>query len=528
MKKQVFFGICTAILTVMLIFTGCSTESSDEGEAFDRDVDIVVVGAGLAGASAALSAVEAYSNVKVVLIDKDAVVGGSLWRAAGGISAAAYTAKDDPVGTISSWKNSSERPDDTGVYGFVTGYPNYGKVLEIAKNTKELLDEAYPRWDITLSSNKGGYTDGISNATNGAAGAANFDKAVKAASHIEWLPQTTAKELIVINGVVSGVRAEQNGSPFTIRAKNTILATGGFSQNAELLANYVDPALVPNIQAMAAYNKSMAATGAMGDGIFMAEAVGAARYDKAVIHLQGLKYAEELRQVGSDYLLAFAHEAYSIGPQLQVRTQILVNKEGNRFTNESGTVAYNSSPLNGRALYEEAKPPYYIIFDSNNPDHLEPGAVELAVNLNDALDAAAALNIGEVHKAASIADLAGFMTVPPEALTTTVNTYNGYVDAGEDTAFKKPANLLKKLDQGPFYAVKLYPESHISIGGVKSDSLGRVLDANGVIIPHLYAVGELSNREFYNVNYVGAASLALYPTWGRMAGLDAAKDARYK
>jgi fumarate reductase flavoprotein subunit len=473
--------------------------------------------------------VDAYPGVKVILIDRNPVAGGSLWRAAGGISAAAYGAKDDPSASLTSWKNSSEFTNESSpYYGLNTGYPNYAKVLQVAVHTKELLDEVYPRWGITLSGSKGGYTDGTNNTSSGAAGAAKFDAAVQAAQHIEFIGECIAKELIVIDGVVSGVRAEKDGKAFTIKAKNTILATGGFSRNADLLRDYVDPTLVPNIREMASYNRSVADAGAVGDGIAMAEAVGAAIYGKAVIHLQGLKYADELSRVGSVLNLAFSHEAYSIGPQLQVREQIMVNKEGVRFTNEQGTVSYNSSPLNGRELYKNAKPPYYIIFDSNNPAHTEANSTATPVDLNAALDAAAALNIGEAFKGATLPLLAEAIGVPAGTLEATVNRYNGFVDTQNDADFNKPANLLtKKITQGPFYAVKLYPESHISMGGPVSDATGRVLNEEGLIIPHLYAIGELSNREFYNVNYVGAASLALYPTIGRIAGLDAAKDARY-
>lgn len=530
LKKQTFFGMCAIIMTAAMIFSGCPMDSDDDGGSYDRDVDIVVVGAGLAGAAAALSTVEAYPNVKVVLIDKDSVVGGSLYRAMGGISGDAYNAKENPAGTITGWKAQSERPGDP-----VTGYPNYGKVLQIASNTKELLDVAFAKWQIPLTKIEAwgiwGFTNAAGGAISGAAGAQKLhDAVIRNSSYIEFLPETAAKELIVINGVVSGVRAEKkDGASFTIRAKNTILATGGFSQNGELLVNYVDPALVPNIRVMGLYNKSMAAPGAMGDGISMAEKAGAAIYDKAVIHLQGLKYAEELaNNVPLAYRLAFSHEAYSIGPQLQFREQIVVNNTGKRFIAESGSIAYGSVGLDGRTLFNDAKPPYYIIFDSNNPNHREEqsGATAAYVDLTAALNAATDLGIGEAYKADTIELLAEAIQVSPVNLASAVSTYNGYVDTGTDADFGKSADLLtKKLEQGPFYAVKLYPESHISMGGVKSDYLGRVLDTNDLIIPHLYAVGELANREFYNVNYVGAASLALYPTWGRMAGLDAAKDA---
>jgi succinate dehydrogenase/fumarate reductase flavoprotein subunit len=138
-------------------------------------------------------------------------------------------------------------------------------------------------------------------------------------------------------------------------------------------------------------------------------------------------------------------------------------------------------------------------------DFTEANSTAAPVDLNAALDVAVNLGIGEAFKGNTLV-----------------------VDVQNDVDFNKPAaQLTKKITQGPFYAVKLYPESHISMGGPVSDATGRVLNEEGRIIPHLYAIGELSNREFYNVNYVGAASLAPYPAFGQIADLDAAKDARY-
>ena len=106
--------------------------------------------------------------------------------------------------------------------------------------------------------------------------------------------------------------------------------------------------------------------------------------------------------------------------------------------------------------------------------------------------------------------------------------YNAAAAAGEDAAFNKPAVFLKALEQAPFYAVKVYPTTFGSAGGVTTTEDGRVTRQDGTVIPGLYAAGEMSNRYFYNENYILAASLGLYSTMGRRTGAAAAQDAALK
>ena len=102
------------------------------------------------------------------------------------------------------------------------------------------------------------------------------------------------------------------------------------------------------------------------------------------------------------------------------------------------------------------------------------------------------------------------------------------VAAGEDAAFGKAAAFLKPIDKAPFYAVKVYPTTFGSAGGVTTTEEGRVTRQDGTVIEGLYAAGEMSNRYFYNENYILAASLGLYSTMGRRAGTAAAQDAAAK
>ena len=87
-----------------------------------------------------------------------------------------------------------------------------------------------------------------------------------------------------------------------------------------------------------------------------------------------------------------------------------------------------------------------------------------------------------------------------------------------------PADMLVALETAPFYAVKFYPNTFGSQGGVLTDTEGRVLNTSGSAIAGLYATGADSNRYFYNENYVLAASLGIYATTGRTTGAAVAAD----
>jgi fumarate reductase flavoprotein subunit len=571
MKKKWLTGLVSVLLIFAVGLMGCKMDDdTPSGPSVLRDVDIVVVGAGVAGAAAALSAVEGYPDVKVVLIDISPVVGGTMYRAAGGTTQTVY----DLVDADGAW-NSTKRtayenavtfPNTSVYYGRESGYPKWDLLGSVAQQTK-------PTWDGTLANlgiGTGTGTSAAYAASPGSAGAALYNTAVEKADHIEFFGECRATDLYYENNVVSGVTVTYEGQDYVIKAKKTILAPGGFSKNNQLLLQKIadtgkpnwsettpNPDLVPNMSKMALYNQSTAANGADGNMLPAVEKAGAAFFKNWSIHLQGLKYDDSLT-VGQNQA-AFIQPRYATGPQLQMYAQILVNNEGRRFTTEGRGIAYGSAPGHsdgGRALYNEAKPPYYVIFNQDNPGIKDTvwGTAnnnawrdDSAVNLTDALDAAAALNNDQVYKDATIAGLAAKMGVSAANLQATVTAYNGYVDDVVDPDFdKQDIYLTKKFIEsgdganGPFYAVKLYPEAHISMGGPVIDAKCRVLTSEiylgpgsteaekaaleAAVIPNLYAVGEFSNRAFYNVNYVGAVSLTMYPVTGRIAALHAAQE----
>jgi len=146
-----------------------------------------------------------------------------------------------------------------------------------------------------------------------------------------------------------------------------------------------------------------------------------------------------------------------------------------------------------------------------NPVVLEAGAAE-----------------GAAAKGETVEELALNMHVYTGALVKAMDAYNAAAAAGEDAEFGKPAMFLKPLTVAPYYAVKVSPTTFGSAGGVTTTEDGRVTTQDGAVIPGLYAAGEMSNRYFYNENYVLAGSLGLYSTMGRRTGTAAAQDALAK
>jgi fumarate reductase flavoprotein subunit len=492
--KRMFVKWPAAALVLFLAFCGCQTEPSEEP---GRTVDVVVAGSGIAGCMAALGAKEAGAS-RVLVIEKSSTFGINTKRSSGTLNPELVNARNNPEGSLANWKNIMGNSSED------TGFPDYDKWLEIAAQTGGRVD--YLRslgLHITANEVMGG----------GSALVEKMEESLKA-KNIEVLLGCTANEIIMENGAAAGLRAFYKRNSFYIKAKSVILATGGFSQNSELVA------LWAGNKSGLHYVLSMADMGSSGDGILMAERAGGALYPNTFSKLAGLQFSPALRSIS-----VFAQPTlYSVSP-LPLNTQILVNNEAKRFMNEAIGGSANISAANYRAAYfmvTDSRPPYFIIYDSNN-------APVGLYDITAILDSGAALQTGDAVKAASWEELAVKMQVDKNALQATVDTYNDFVDRGaDDTAdggFGKDLSHLKRMATAPFYAVKVYPNSYGSMGGVVTDSSGRVLNLygpNGRAIPRLYAAGEISNRDFFNQTYTGGASLALYSTTGWLAGKAAA------
>jgi succinate dehydrogenase/fumarate reductase flavoprotein subunit len=299
---------------------------------------------------------------------------------------------------------------------------------------------------------------------------------------VEILTETPAKELRTNDdGDVIGVVAEgPDGEKIVIEAKKVILATGGFARNEDLLARFVP-------EAKGTSELTVAAAGSTGDGILMAEKVGAVLYEEPWIIGMGIgTRIEGTGAIGMDW------------------TKLYVNGEGKRFANEQMHYAIATNKI----IEEDV---VWVVLDSAEAN------ADIIASLEKAMPT------DEVAKAESFAELAEAMDVPVDNFVATVEEYNQGAKTGKDAMGKEPEHVVA-VEKAPFYAVKAYPKTMGTFGGVKTDEHFRVLREDGSVINNLYAGGECANKILYNQVYISGSAVQFALTSGRIAGEHAAKN----
>lgn len=485
----------TAILTAVeqaAVKAGADIAKLKEngGETAAEDVtlttDVVVVGGGGAGLAAAASAQE--HGAEVIVLEKLAQTGGSTALSGGGIAATGTSfqeergIEDTKDSWMALWKERQATSNPDGLYpdyDFVDQFMDaavvttewlheyikheYGAVAGFGMDPVERLHFPKPEGDVSNGSIITSKIEGFIT-----------DKGAQV------LTETAAKELIVdADGNVTGVIAEGKNGEVTINAKKVILAAGGFARSAELLEKWVP-------EAKETANMTMAGVGSTGDGIVMAEAIGAALYEEPWVIGLGIG----ARIPGTSSLMMDWSKLY-------------VNTKGERYTNEQIHYAIATNKL----IEQEGT---WVIMDSSEANQ----------TVIDALEAAAPSE--EFVQADTFEDLAKAMGVPEETFLATMETYNAGAKAGED-ALGKSRDFLPAVEAAPYYAVKFYPMTMGTFGGVKTNDSYQVLKADGSIIPNLYAAGENANKILYNQVYMSGSAVQFALTSGRIAGQHAAE-----
>lgn len=465
-----------------------ATEEADSRKKEEQTMktDILVVGAGGAGLTAAIAAYE--NGADVIVLEKLAVIGGSTGLSGGGIAATGTNyqkekgIEDKKEDWLNTWKErqATTQPDAM--------YPDYD-VLE------KLMDEFVKTTDW-LEADVGHkyrnvYGLGVDPTPRihdpkevgdglimGQALIYNLVQYLEKAD-IPILTQTKGLEFIFDDqGEIAGMKAESADQLLTIEAKKVILASGGFAKNEEMLAKYIPE--------FAGSSKLSAATvGATGDGINLALEQGAKMYEESWVNGLGIVDFVAPSAIGN---LAFNF------------ANVYVNEQGERFFNEAN---HYSIVTNFVAAQERP----YLILDSNEAN---AGYIE---NIHAKMDTT------EVFKANTLAELAQAIDVPTEKLEQTIANYN----AG-DSEFGKDTEFLLPIEAGPFYAVKVYPMTMGTFSGVKTDEHFNVLRQDGSTIPNLYAVGEVANKLIYNQVYMSGSAVQFALTSGRLSGTHAANN----
>ncbi len=494
---------------------------------WDRTVDLCVVGYGLAGASAAIEAIDADPKAQILILEKmpKELAGGN--SRASGQTILIPDVKDiekfktylrscnEPNPIPEDWLDfmakemCSQLPWVQSVVepvGYEVGYVGGGalrwvKVTEFAE---------LPGSDFNATSahirakGKGFEPAGVWN---------GFEKAV-AARKVEVLYQSPVVALVqdpatkAIHGVVA---RGKDGVLFAVKAKKgVVMACGGFENDLEMQRDFHGMEQV----------YTTGTPGNTGDGVQMLMAAGA-----KIWHMKNRTQSGGT-WIGiktPDYESSFIRQM-----SMKSGSWIEIGKDGQRFYDESR--AYHRQHMkyydagNLIDVKHWTSLPAYMIFDEKCRTAQTIATTWLSWPIavqgyQWSKDNSKEIEKGWIIKADSVEELAIKIGKDPDALRASIDTWNSAVDAGKDAQWGRDPKTMAKIEQGPFYAVSLTPALVSTTGGAVRDPQSRVLDWRGNAIPRLYEAGELGS---YVANlYQNGVFLAEAMFSGRAAAKDA-------
>ncbi len=504
--------------------------STTKAKDIEETVDVVVVGAGGAGMTAAITATDA--GKKVIVVESQPIAGGNSVRSTGGMNAAKTPYQDknefkEAAGVEKTLATAAEKFADnetiTALAATVKsqwdayqanpqGYFDSVELMELdtmiggkGKNNPELVK--------ALAENSADAIEWLASIgaevkNVGAFGGAsvkrihrpvNADGKVTAVGayivpileknlqdrNVQFLFDTTANEIIMKDGKAVGIKGTgKDGHKVTINAKSVVIATGGFGANAEMVEKYK-----PELKGFATTN----AEGAQGQGIDMATAAGAATVDMDQIQIHPTVHIEE------------DGNAHLITEGLRGDGAILVNAEGKRFYDEVSTRDKVSA-----AIIEQTDKSAWLIVDQAMVD-------KSAV-------IAGYIKSGYTVTGATYEELAKAMGVDEATFTSTMNTWNQAVEAKSDAEFGR-TSFANPLTTAPYYAIKITPAVHHTMGGIVINPKAEVLNEKGEAISGLYAAGEVTGG-VHGANRLGGNAVADFVVFGRISGQSAADNAK--
>ena len=497
-----------------------AVESDATAEDSTVDADVVVVGAGGAGMTAAITA--AAEGKSVVILESQSMVGGNSVRATGGMNAGKTVYQDEnefgeSAGVEKTLKTAAEKYADNETITALaktvseqwaayqanpTGYFDSVELMELDTmiggkgiNDPELVE--------TLCANSADAIDwldehGITLHNVSSFGGASVKrihrpvnaegKTVSVGSYmipllqencekagVKMMLDTTATEILTdANGAAVGVKATgASGETVTVNAKAVVLATGGFGANLDMVVKYK-----PELKGFMTTN----APGIQGQGIEMAQAIGAATVDMDQIQI---------------HPTVEANTAALITEGLRGDGAILINEEGKRFIDEVGT----------RDVVSAA-------------EIAQTGSYSWLVVDQAMVDASSVIQ-GYIKKGytvtgATYEELGKAMGVDAAAFAETMEKWNGYVEAKNDPDFGR-TSFANPLNTAPYYAVKVTAGVHHTMGGLKINANTEVLNEKGEVIPGLFAAGEVTGG-VHGANRLGGNAVADFTVFGRIAG----------
>ncbi len=491
----------------------------------DSEVDVLVIGGGGAGLSAALSA--SQGGASVILVEKLSALGGNTFRCGGAFNTADPERQKDiqmtealssAVEKVLAHEDVSEdhaklkaevqkQWDEYKASGSTALFDtpewhalqsidagdyegNVELVRTLTSNTLDTLNwltDNGVEWTDQVSTVVGALWNRSHQTPNNSG--ADIIAALEqntTASGVEIYLDTKAEELIVEDGRVAGaVITNSAGDKVTVKAgKGVIMATGGFSANVEMRVKYNKQ--WEDIGESLATNNS---PGATGDGIVMGEAVGA--------NLVGMGWIQLMPLNGVS----------GGGISGYVNSSLYCNKEGKRFVAED-----QRRDVLAAAVLAQTDKLFYIVCDQKEAElrGLTPEVLSYMVDN------------GLLYSGETIAELAENMGVPADALEQTVKEFNEAVKADKPDEFGR-TTWENTIETGPFYAPSFSPAVHHTMGGLEINGNAEVINTDGEVIPGFYAAGEVTGG-IHGTNRVGGNAVPDSLCFGKIAGANAAKN----
>lgn len=456
-----------------------------KGETVEKDTDVVVIGGGGAGFAAAVSAKEAGANV--ILVEKLASVGGNTLISGGEYAAPANDLQKEE-GIEDSKELFAKDVEEAG------GNPDLIKVLadKATEDAYWLRDDIGVEWLDSLMF-FGGHSVKRSLIPAAHTGNELIKNYLKKAEElgIEVLTETDVKEILSKDGKVCGIKAETKDGELVVNSKSVVVASGGFGANAEMCYE--------NDKEVDEHVLSTNSPGATGDGITMAEKLGADTVDMDKIQLYPVCDVETGK-------LLYCGDTRLVGGAL------LVNKEGKRFVEELGTRREISMAIKAQTDYVG-----YVLWDETSNE--KTGTMK-----SNPEEAKSLFDRGLMVKADTLEELADHFGIDKDALLETVKTFNENSAKKEDPEFNLRM-LGWQVKDAPFYMMKAAPAVHHTMGGLKINTDAQVLNKDGEWIDGLYAAGEVTGG-IHGSNRLGSVAMADITVFGKIAGENAAANAK--
>lgn len=459
--------------------TGASkTMTYAEPSSLKKSYDVIIVGSGGAGMTAAIEAKDAGMNP--VILEKMPMAGGNTSKASAGLNAS-ETSVEKAQGVTDSNDKFYEETLKGG------GGTNDKELLRYFVDHSAAAVDWLAQNDIVLDNltTTGGMSVSRTHRTHdGSAVGAYLVKGLEENISKRDIPVFVNSDVTKINekdGKVSGVEVKIEGETKQVDSKAVVVTTGGFGANQKMIAKYR-----PDLKDYVTTN----AAGSTGDGIEMISALGGALVDMDKIQI---------------HPTVFQKTGYLVSESIRGEGAILVNKEGNRFFNEMDT----RDKVSAAELKQDGKYAY-AIFGEGTKDKVK--AVDQYISKN------------MVVEADNVEELAKKLDIKPEELNATVTKWNKAVADKKDSEFGRTTGMTNDIS-GKVYAIKVAPGIHHTMAGVKINTQTQVLKEDGQPIKGLYAAGEVTGG-LHGGNRIGGNAVADIIIFGRQAGQESAKYAK--